>query len=88
MSGLEVAAAIAGIISAFNGSVTLYRSWQEKKKKRRKANENRELEISLTRGGTTVNQKYTLHFSRLGQQFAVGDGKLQGLSISPQERQV
>jgi ABC-type antimicrobial peptide transport system permease subunit len=40
MSGLEIVAAIAGIVGAFNGSVTIYRSWREKKRERLEKEEN------------------------------------------------
>jgi hypothetical protein len=75
MSGLEVVAAITGIVGAFNGSVTLYRSWRDAKRERREKEENRRLERSLTVGSTTVQQEYDTHFARLGQRFAIGDGK-------------
>jgi hypothetical protein len=75
MSGLEVVAAITSILGAFNGSVTIYRSWRDARRERREKEENRRLERSLTVGSTTVQQEYDTHFARLGQRFAIGDGK-------------
>ncbi|KAH7348860.1 hypothetical protein BKA65DRAFT_477243 [Rhexocercosporidium sp. MPI-PUGE-AT-0058] len=74
MSGLEIVAAIAGIVSAFNGSITLYRSWRDKRRERRNA-QNQNLERSLSLGGTTVQQEYNVYIARLGQRFAIGDAQ-------------
>jgi preprotein translocase subunit SecA len=75
MSGIEIVAGVAAIVTAFNGSVKLYRSWKEKRKERLEAKENQNLEQSLTIGGTTVQREYDSHFAKLGPKFAVGDGK-------------
>jgi hypothetical protein len=75
MSGVEIVAGVAAIVSAFNGSVTLYRSWRGRRRERLENEQNKNLERSLTIGGTTVQREYDGHFARLGQQFAVGDGK-------------
>jgi len=75
MSGLEVIAAVAGIVSAFAGSLTIYRAWRDKKKERLENAQNRRLEVSLTTGGTTVQNEYDQHFRRLGRKFATGDGE-------------
>jgi hypothetical protein len=74
MPVLEVVAAVAGIVSAFNGSVNLYRSWRDKKRERRLNSQNQNLETSLVAGSTTVRNEYNAHFARLGQRFAAGDG--------------
>lgn len=74
MPGLEIVAGVAAIVSAFNGSVTLYRSWRDKRRERLENAQNQNLERSLTTGGTTVQREYDTHFARLGRQFAVGDG--------------
>jgi hypothetical protein len=76
MSGLEavgVFGVVAGIISAFHDSLSLYRSWKQKKKERRRNSKNESLEQSLSLGETKIQQEYDLHFARLGQRFAVGD---------------
>lgn len=83
MPVLEVLAAVAGIVSAFNGAVALYRSWRDKRNERRTNKRNRELEASLTKGRTTIQQEYDGHFARFGQRFAVGDGKSQILDEMP-----
>jgi hypothetical protein len=74
MSGLEIVAGVAAIVSAFNGSVTLYRSWRDERRERLENAQNQNLERSLTIGGTTVQREYDTHFARLGRQFAIGDG--------------
>lgn len=74
MSGIEIVAGVAAIVTAFNGSVKLYKSWKEKKRERLEAKENQNLEKSLTIGGTTVQREYDGHFAKLGPDFAVGDG--------------
>jgi hypothetical protein len=79
MPVLETLGAVAGAISAFNASVSLYRSWRDKRAERRANEQNQMLETSLTRGGTTIQQEYDNNFARLGQIFAAGDGKLQSL---------
>jgi hypothetical protein len=75
MSGLEIIAGIAAIVSAFNGSVTLFRSWRDKRRERLEETQNQNLDRSLTMGGTTVQREYDGHFARLGHQFAAGDGE-------------
>ena len=75
MSGLEIAAAIATIISALNRSVTLYRSWRDKWGERLENAQNRNLERSLTIGGTAVLREYDGYFARQGRKFAIGDGE-------------
>jgi hypothetical protein len=74
MSGLEIVAGVAAIVSAFDGSVTLYRSWRDKRRERLENAQNQNLERSLTIGGTTVQREYNTQFAKLGRQFAVGDG--------------
>jgi hypothetical protein len=75
MSGLEVVAAVTGIISAFNGSLTIYRDWREKKRERKENARNQNLELSLIRGSNSIQEEYDRDFARLGRRFAVGDGK-------------
>jgi hypothetical protein len=75
MSGIEIVAGVAAIVTAFNGSVKLYRCWREKRRERMEPKENQNLEQSLTIGGTTVQREYDGHFAKLGPEFAVGDGE-------------
>ena len=74
MSGLEVIAAVTGIISAFTASVKMFQDWREKKKQRKRDSQNAELALSLASGGRAVQQEYDQHFARLGRRFAMGDG--------------
>ena len=75
MSGIEIVAGVAAVVTAFNGSVKLYQGWKEKRKERLERKENQNLERSLTIGGATVQKEYDGHFAKLGPEFAVGDGK-------------
>lgn len=68
MSGIEIVAGVAAIVTAFNGSVKLYRSWREKQRERLEPKENQNLERSLTIGGTTVQREYDCHFAKLGPE--------------------
>lgn len=74
MSGIEVVAAVAGIVSAFQAPVSLYKSWRDKRDQRKKESQNQALEHSLCSGATTVQTEYDRDFARLGRPFAVGDG--------------
>jgi hypothetical protein len=72
MSGFEVIAAVTAIIGAFNGSLTLFRDWSEKRRERREHAENCRLDQSLILGGSAVQTEYDSDFARLGR---IGDGK-------------
>jgi len=74
MSGLEVLAAVTSIVSAFNGSLSLYRSWRDKRTDRVADEENHKLECSLYTGATTIQQEYERYSTRLGPRFSSGDG--------------
>jgi hypothetical protein len=74
-----VVGTVAGIISAFNSPRDVYKSWKDKKKERQKVSQNQELKRSLSAGGATVQMEYDGHFRRLGRlgdRFAIGDGKI------------
>ncbi|PMD40909.1 hypothetical protein L207DRAFT_583082 [Hyaloscypha variabilis F] len=75
MSGIEIVAGVAAVVTAFNGSVKLYQGWKEKRKERLERKENQNLERSLTIGGETVQKEYDGHFAKLGPEFAVGDDR-------------
>jgi len=75
MSGIEVVAAVGAIISAVNGSVNIYRSWQEKRRERKENQQNKQLEQSLVLSSSAVQSEYDQDFARLGQRFATGDGE-------------
>jgi hypothetical protein len=74
MSGFEVLTAVTGIVSAFNGSLTLYRSWRDKRGDRVSDEQNRQLEYSLYLGATNIQQEYDRYYARLGHRFSSGDG--------------
>lgn len=83
MSGLEVLAAVTGLVSAFNGSLSLYRSWRDMEEDRMSDEQNRQLEYSLYIGSTTIQQEYDRCYSRLGHRFSSGDGMLPQPALSP-----
>jgi hypothetical protein len=76
MSGIEIVAGVAAVVTAFNGSIKLYRGWRDKKRERAEKAQNQNLELSLTLGAKTVQKEYDGHFARLGPEFAHGDGAL------------
>ncbi|TVY91263.1 hypothetical protein LAWI1_G004695 [Lachnellula willkommii] len=77
MSGLEVLAAVTSIVFAFNGSLSLYRSWRDKRTDRVADEENHQLEYSLYIGATTIQQEYERYSTRLGPRFSSGDDDCQ-----------
>ncbi|TVY82128.1 hypothetical protein LSUE1_G003549 [Lachnellula suecica] len=76
MSGLELLAAVTSIVSAFHGSLSLYRSWRDKQDDRASDEENRLLEYSLYIGATTIQKEYDRYYVRLGHRFSSGDSKV------------
>lgn len=81
MSGLEVLAAVTSIVSAFNGSLSLYRSWRDKRTDRIADEDNHQLEYSLYIGATTIQQEYERYSTRLGPRFSSGDGTYPSLAF-------
>lgn len=75
MSGFEVVALVAGIVSAFSGATGLYRTWRKDKKERREKKANQRLEGRLDGHGKEVQRAYDDDFRRLGAAFARGDGE-------------
>jgi hypothetical protein len=76
MSGLEVVAVIAGIISAYTGAHIVFQNWRQARESRRRNKQNLKLNKSLVVGSSTIQHTYDEHFARLGQRFAVGDSEL------------
>ena len=74
MSGIEVVALVAGIVSAYTGAATLFRKWRSDRKERRQQLQNERLDQSLVQGRTDVQGRYDNDFRRLGVVFARGDG--------------
>jgi len=75
MSGIEVVAAVAGIVSAFAGSKSLYYTWRDRRVERKASKPNKEMEVSLAKGRSNVQSGYDVGFARIGKPFEVGDGK-------------
>jgi hypothetical protein len=72
----EILAAVTSIVSAFNGSLSIYRSWRDKRGDRISDEQNHQLEYSLYIGSTTIQQEYERYSTRLGPRFSSGDGML------------
>jgi hypothetical protein len=74
MSGLEVAigvaGAVVGLVQGFQSAVDLWRSFRDWRRKRN----GRDLEASLVRGSSEVQDTYSQDLRRLGPRFAAGDG--------------
>lgn len=75
MSGLEVVALVAGIVSAYSGAASLFRNWRRDRKERQQQKKNQHLNQALVKGSSDVQKTYDDDFRRLGQLFARGDGK-------------
>jgi hypothetical protein len=81
MSGLEVAACVTSIISAFGTGLDVLRVMrakrQAKKLKRQQVLQN-ELQVqqSLERGPLEIQAEYDRYFARMGERFAAGDREL------------
>lgn len=78
MSGLEIAASVAAIVSAFTGATNLFRSWRSSRRNKARASSSAprdtDVETSLVRGSQRTQQEYDADYARLGRVFAVGDG--------------
>ena len=73
MSGLEIAALVVAIASAFTGAATVFQGWQARKETKKAA---KALSHSLTVGAPQVHEKYSQHLKQLGNKFAKGDGNV------------
>ena len=82
MSGLEVAACVASIISAFGTGLDVFRKIRAKRRarklKRSQQSLQNELQIqqSLERSPLEIQAEYDRYFSSLGERFAAGDRML------------
>ena len=72
MSGLEVVALVAAIVSAFTGGSQLFSKWKERRHERRLEAQNEVVGTSLQRGTREVQTEYDRDFARLGAAFAQG----------------
>ena len=75
MSGLEIAACVAGIVSAFNSGRELVRAIKKQRKKGREKRRAEELQNSLSVGAPAIQAEYDLDVARLGPRFNAGDGR-------------
>ena len=73
MSGIEVVAAVAGIVSAYTGATALFQKWR-RKRKAKKESKSEEVDTSLSKGGPLVQRHYDEGFAKIGKAFAKGDG--------------
>ena len=77
MSGVEVAALVAAVISAFTASMDLVRKYKRKKLQKRSAAQMAAIPVeeSLAKGPPCIQSEYNRNFSLLGQRSAQGDGE-------------
>lgn len=78
MSGLEVVALVAGIVSAFSGTASCL---AERKRRKAEKHQQRKQELKTLRNAvilapSQIQQEYDRDFARIGPRFAVGDCKL------------
>ena len=83
MSGIEVVAVVAGIVSGFGASVTMFQQWKARNAKKKEAQES---ETALSESGPLVQKEYNHDVKRLGKKFAVGDGKSCNRIDNPTEK--
>jgi hypothetical protein len=79
MSGIEVVAAIAAIISAFHGGAELLKHVKGKRRKSRQAQqefEEKQLQDSLLSGEQQIGFRYAQDMREFGDLIRIGDGKL------------
>ena len=74
MSGLEVLALLAAIVSAFTGGSELFMKWRARRRERKALKQNDAVGTILRRGAPEVKAEYDRDFARLGRVFARGDG--------------
>ena len=79
MLGLDIVAAVTGIVSAFSGATTLFRTWRKERQKKHREKESKakldSLAVSLFRNGPAIQEEYDAISARLGRVFALGDGE-------------
>jgi hypothetical protein len=75
MSGLEVVALVAAIVSAFASAEGLVAKFRKKRLLRRMNKDNEDTQLVLSSAGSRVQREYDTDFRRLGSQFAKGDGE-------------
>ena len=85
MSGIEVVALVAGIVSAFGGAAELYKTWRDRRKERRENKENTQLHQLVQSSSLQIRQEYDNDFRRLGKVFARGDGLFPHFNILSHE---
>lgn len=79
MSGLEVVALVAAVVSSFAGGKELFsagRRHRQKKRAKKQHHDDKKMEASMVKGKSKVQNKYDEDFRKLGERFAKGDGKL------------
>jgi hypothetical protein len=82
MSGLEVVAAVSGIVSAFHGGSELLKHIKEKRRKSRRVQQEigerqlqDSLQNSLVSGEQQIGFRYAQDIREFGDLMRVGDGK-------------
>lgn len=80
MSGIEIAAGVAGVISALCAVGNFIRKSRKQRKEKKKAlkaeavKAEQQLVITMDEGPPAINKEYNQNLQRLGEQFRRGDG--------------
>jgi hypothetical protein len=77
MSGLEAIPITFGIITVITQAMSWFKNWRKERRERKENARNKRLKKSLVICRTDIQREFDRCFARLGQRFAVGDGKLQ-----------
>jgi hypothetical protein len=80
MSGIEVAVGIATIASTFMTGADLLKRWWNRRKQKKNALIESQLDTSLTTSGPMVKREYDGYAARIGRAFAIGDGRYSSCS--------
>jgi hypothetical protein len=81
MSGIEIVAGVAGIISAFCAVGNIIKKSRNERKAKKKAlkadavKAEQRLATTIDEGPPAINNEYNRNLQRLGDQFKRGDGK-------------
>jgi hypothetical protein len=80
MSGIEIAAGVAGIVSALCAVGTIIKKARRQRKEKKKALQaeafkaEQRLLVTMDEGPPAINREYDQNLQRLGERFKRGDG--------------
>lgn len=85
MSGIETAAAIAGIVGVLITGGETVQKWMQQRKRRSVEKANLTLRQSLSESGSAIENEYNTKLKQIGRRFSQGDGAspLTSITTSP-----